>query len=381
MRTPICADLGIEYPIFAFSHCRDVVVAVSKAGGMGVLGASTFSPEQLEAELKWIEAELGDVPYGVDVLVPARYVGAESGGRSRRDLVAEIPTVHKEFVDSLLDRHGVPRIPDDERRKSSGSVTHRGAKRLLEVAFAHRIRLVANALGPAPDFMIEGAHERAIAVAALVGSPQHAERQMSSGVDVVVAQGYEAGGHTGEISTMVLVPQVVDTVAPLPVLAAGGIADGRQVAAALALGAQGVWCGSVWLTTPEAETHPAVKEKMLRATSRDTLRSRSTTGKPARQLRSAWTDAWEAPENPDPLPMPLQGVLVSEARDRIDRAAEKSAGARELANYFVGQVVGQMNTPTTCRQVMLNLVEEYVDAVDRLTVVDGAHDDSEGMDG
>src|SRR5438477_28876 len=177
MHTPICDLLGIEFPIIAFSHCRDVVAAVSRAGGMGVLGAVAFSPAQLEVELSWLDEHVGGRPYGVDVLLPQRVAG----------------------------------------------------------------------------------------------------------VGLVVAQGYEAGGHTGEIGTMVLVPEVVDAVAPTPVLAAGGIGNGRQIAAALALGAQGVWCGSVWLTTHEAETHPVVREKMLRASSSDTVRTRATTGKPARQ--------------------------------------------------------------------------------------------------
>jgi len=183
----------------------------------------------------------------------------------------------------------------------------------------------------------------------------------------VIAQGTEGGGHTGEIATMVLVPQVVDAVAPTPVLAAGGIATGRQMAAALALGAEGVWCGSVWLTTNEAETSPAVKEKFLAATSADTRRSRSLTGKPARMLRSAWTDAWDAADAPAPLGMPLQSILVAEAQRRIQRVAHKpGTGARELATYFVGQVVGQMNEPKSTRRVVSEMVEEFVATMERL---------------
>jgi NAD(P)H-dependent flavin oxidoreductase YrpB (nitropropane dioxygenase family) len=205
-----------------------------------------------------------------------------------------------------------------------------------------------------------------VLVAALVGSPGQAERQRDAGVDIIVAQGHEAGGHTGQIGTMVLVPQVVDAVAPLPVLAAGGIASGRQVAAALALGAQGVWTGSVWLTTQEAETHPVVKEKFLRATSSDTVRSRATTGKPARQLRSGWTDAWDDPTNPDPLPMPLQQALTHEARERIKRSAASNTGAAELITYFVGQVVGSLNQVKPARQIVLDMAEEYIDVTERM---------------
>jgi NAD(P)H-dependent flavin oxidoreductase YrpB (nitropropane dioxygenase family) len=214
--------------------------------------------------------------------------------------------------------------------------------------------------------LVADAHERGLVVAGLVGKVDHARRQKDAGVDVVIAQGAEAGGHTGDIGTMVLVPQVVDAVSPVPVLAAGGIADGRQVAAALALGASGVWCGSVWLTTEEAETHPVVKEKFLAATSADTIRSKSKTGKPARQLRSAWTEEWDRPDTPDPLPMPLQSALVAEAEMRIAHSAASNDGARQLINYFVGQAVGQMNQTKPAAQVVFDMVEAYIEAATRL---------------
>lgn len=376
MRTQLCDQLGIEFPIFAFSHCRDVVAAVSKAGGFGVLGAVAFSPEQLEVELDWIDEHVGDKPYGVDIIVPAKYTGIEEGGLSRKALAKMVPDAHREFLDELLKRYGVEEVPADEtanaRRLGGGGgdmmgFSHESGHQLLDVVWAHpKVKLVANALGPAPDFLVTEAHERGVMVAGLAGTVVHAERQKASGVDLVIAQGSEAGGHTGEIGTMVLVPQVVDAVAPTPVLAAGGIADGRQVAASLALGAQGVWCGSVWLTTEEAETHPVVKEKFLAATSADTIRSRAKTGKPARQLRSSWTDEWADPSNPDPLGMPLQMILVGEAENRIARSAGSGDGARKLINYFVGQAVGQMNETKTTTQVVFDFVEEYVEAATRL---------------
>ena len=370
MRTPVCDQLGIEFPILAFSHCRDVVAAVSKAGGLGVLGAVAFTPEQLEVELDWIEKELKGKPYGVDVLVPAKYIGVEEGGLSGRDLSAMIPDEHRKFVDDMMERYDVPPLPrDEELPRDVGllSWSHKGALPLLDVALSRSgIRLIANALGPAPDFMVTAAHERDVVVAGLVGKRQHAERQVAAGVDLIVAQGYEAGGHTGEIATMVLVPEVVDAVSPTPVLAAGGIGNGRQIAAAYALGAQGVWCGSVWLTTEEAETHPVVKEKFLTATSSDTVRSRASTGKPARQLRTAWTDEWDNPDNPDPLPMPLHGMLIAEAQGRMRRSAATSPGAGQLVNYFVGQVVGQMNQVKPAKQVVLDMVEEFIEATEKL---------------
>ena len=308
--------------------------------------------------------------------MPAKYVGVEHGGLTRAQVDELIPDEYREFVDELLARYGVEPLPDGSADTGGDELmgfSHESGRALLDIIWAHpKVRLVANALGPAPGYLVTEAHERGVLVAGLVGTVVHAERQRAAGVDLVIAQGSEAGGHTGEIGTMVLVPQVVDAVAPTPVLAAGGIADGRQVAAALALGAEGVWCGSVWLTTEEAETHPVVKAKFLAATSADTLRSRAKTGKPARQLRSSWTDEWDDPANLDPLPMPLQMILVGEAEARIARSAGTSDGARRLINYFVGQAVGQMNVQKSATQVVFDLVEGYVDAATRLaaTVAD-----------
>jgi NAD(P)H-dependent flavin oxidoreductase YrpB (nitropropane dioxygenase family) len=364
--------LGIEYPVLAFSHCRDVVAAVSRAGGMGVLGVVGMSPDMLEIELDWIENEVKGKPYGVDVLVPAKYVGQEEGGLDKSTLDAMIPDEHKAYVDEIMERYGVDPLPSDEPRASGLlSWSHKGAAPLIEIALSKPgVRLMANALGPAPGELVDAAHARDVAVAGLVGNKVHASRQQVAGVDLVVAQGFEAGGHTGEIATMVLIPEVVDAVAPTPVLAAGGIASGRQMAAAMALGAEGVWTGSVWLTTEEAETTPVVKEKFLAATSSDTVRSRATTGKPARQLRTAWTEAWDDPAGPGALPLPLHMMLTAEAQQRIARgAAAGNEGAKQLATYFVGQVVGSaaMSKVRPARQVLLDMVEEYVDTVARMS--------------
>ncbi|MBV8789547.1 MAG: nitronate monooxygenase, partial [Mycobacterium sp.] len=321
MRTRVAEMLGVEFPICAFSHCRDVVAAVTNAGGFGILGAVAHSPKRLTSELTWIEEQTGGKPYGVDLLLPPKYVGAEEGGIDSKQARTLLPEEHRAFVEELLARYGIT-APAEESHASAGglNISPKGYEPLLEVAFAHRIRLIASALGPPPADLVERAHGHDVLVAALAGTTRHAQRHAAAGVDLIVAQGTEAGGHTGEVATMVLVPEVVDAVAPTPVLAAGGIARGRQVAAALALGAEGVWCGSVWLTTEEAETVPVVKEKFLAASSSDTVRSRSMTGKPARMLRTAWTDEWERPDAPAPLPMPLQSALVAEAQERIQRS-------------------------------------------------------------
>jgi len=368
MQTRVSSMLGVEFPILAFSHCRDVVAAVTNAGGFGVLGAVAHSPEHLEIDLTWIEDQTKGRPFGVDLLLPAKYTGADEGGIDRETIAHLLPPQQQEFVESILSRYGVPPLPEGSNRMGRMDlmrVSPKGYEPLLDVAFAHRIRLIASALGAPPPELISRAHGADVLVAALAGTVAHATRHRAAGADLIVAQGTEAGGHTGEIATMVLVPDVVDAVSPTPVLAAGGIASGRQIAAAMALGAEGVWCGSVWLTTEEAETQAQVKQKFLAATSRDTVRSRSLTGKPARMLRTAWTDEWDAEGAPPTLPMPLQSALVSEAQARIARAAHSGGGAEQLANYFVGQVVGRMNKIKPARQVVLDMVTEYADVVSR----------------
>jgi len=371
MKTPVTEMLQVEYPIFAFSHCRDVVAAVSGAGGFGVLGAVAHTPDQLEADLAWIDEQVHGLPYGVDLLMPRKFVGAGSGGMDRASLRDMIPPEHRAFLDDLLDRYGIPpqaakppapaKAPGPQR--AGLQVDPKSMAPLIDVAFRHPIRLLASALGSPPEWLVQDAHQRGIKVAALAGTVKHARAHTAVGVDLVIAQGTEAGGHTGEVSTLVLVPQVVDAVAPVPVLAAGGIATGRQMAASLALGAAGVWCGSVWLTTRESETPPAVKERMLAASSEDTVRTRSFTGKPCRVLRSEWTNAWEAPGAPAPLPMPLQSMLSDRPRRRVEAVAERpGSAAADLLSPFIGQVVGQMNAVRPARQVVLDMVEGLVDA-------------------
>ena len=367
MHTEVCDRLGIEFPIFAFSHCRDVVAAVTNAGGFGVLGATGHSPRALEIDLTWIDEQVNGKPYGVDLLLPVNYdKTAPQHGQPEPPAPPppgdRFPAGHQAFLDDLLTRYEVPELPGHLPASAGAlSVSPQAASSLLDVAFAHPIRLVASALGPPPADLVSQAHDRGVVVAALVGTAEHARRQQAAGVDLIVAQGTEAGGHTGQISTMVLVPEVVRTVAPVPVLAAGGIVTGAQMAAAMALGAQGVWCGSVWLTTEEAETDPSVKKKMLAASSADTVRSRSLTGKPARMLRSAWTDEWESDQAPAALPMPLQTMLTASAQQRINRSAGAGgSGATELATYFVGQGVGLMDRIRPARQVVEQMVADYL---------------------
>lgn len=369
MRSPICAMLGIEFPLFAFSHCRDVVAAVSRAGGFGVLGATSHTLDSLEAELAWIDGHVDGKPYGLDVLIPENLATGGARDATRRSLMTRVPAGHRAFAADLASRHGVV-LPPEPERDGAAPFDPNIALAMLDVAFRHPIGLIANALGVPPPAMIAMGKKHGVPVAALVGARQHAVRQLDAGVDILVAQGSEAGGHCGEVSTMVLVPEVLRAAAPygrVPVLAAGGIVTGGQMAACMAMGAAGVWTGSVWLATPEAETSVVFREKMIAAGSRDTVRSRSRTGKPSRQLRSAWTDAWEAAGAPDPLPMPFQSLISEPALRAADRAAERGEpGARELVTYWVGQGVGLIDQVRGAGQVVQDFKIEFAEALERL---------------
>jgi len=358
VRTPVCDLLGIDRPIVGFTPSEHVAAAISRAGGLGVLGCVRFNdPAELDAALDWMDANTDGRPYGVDVVMPAR-VPAEGAAR---DLEEMVPQAHRDFVERTLHALGVPPLPDGAA-ESDGVLgwLHSIARKHVEVALAHPARLIANALGPPPPDIIAAAHQRGMLVAALAGKAAHARAQVASGVDIVVAQGYEAGGHTGEIGSMVLVPEIVDAVGDrVPVLAAGGIGCGRQIAAALALGAAGVWMGSAWLLTSEyalTTAAPAVQQALLAATSSDTVRSRIYSGKPARLLKNRWTAAWDQPDAPEPLQMPLQNLLVAGAHQRLMRS-----GRPDVVPMPAGQVVGRI---TEIRPVA-DVIEALVDETDR----------------
>ena len=368
MNNALCRLTGCEFPLFAFSHCRDVVAAVSKAGGFGVLGATRFSPDQLEEELAWIDAHVDGAPYGVDVLVPETIDPRVAGMANNVERAKAIGAEHRDFANAILGDYGIRSETALPVLRERMGITPENGLALMDVAFRHPIRLIANALGIAPPEMLAEGKKRGVPVAALVGAKEHALRQAAAGVDIIVAQGGEAGGHCGEVSTLVLIPEVVRALAQAgydtPVLAAGGIMTGAQMAAMMAAGAQGAWTGSVWLATPEAETSEAFRDKMVAARSRDTIRSKSRTGKPARQLRTAWHEAWDGEASPGTLPMPLMGMVSEPAFARIERAA--AAGndkARELVSYFVGQGVGLIEDVRPAKAVVQAFREEFAEAV------------------
>lgn len=375
MKSPICEKLGIEFPLLAFSHCRDVVVAVSKAGGMGVFGAVNLPPHRLKEELDWIVDNIGDKPFGVDLIVPNKFEGKGQAFDSSK-LMKAVPEEHKAFTSKVMADYDIDAIDlEGERMKSATfakNLRDEGAASAMEVAFEYPIKLIVNALGVPPQSMLDMAKKYGVATGALVGAKEHAVAQVTAGVDMLIVAGGEAGGHCGDVSTIVLIPEVYHAVramgATTPILAAGGITTGAQMAAAMSMGADGAWCGSVWLTTSEAETNPVVKEKMLAASSRDTIRSKSRTGKSSRQLRSPWTDAWEAEDAPKPLPMPLQSLVSEPALRHIDKLSEGGhEGAKELATYWVGQGVGLMNQSMSAGQVVQEFKEDFLRACERLS--------------
>lgn len=368
MRTAICDRLGCGVPIFAFSHCRDVVAAVTRAGGFGVLGASTYSPEQLEIELDWLDRHTGGSGYGVDIIIPAAYDrDAEAAPERIEDL---IPRDHRKFLDGILAEAGVPPLDEEDRSRlrselaaGRGAMTPEGARRLLAIALAHpQVRMVVSALGTPPPDVVADVKEGGVMLGALCGKAVHAVRQVEAGVEVIVAQGTEAGGHTGDIATMVLVPDVVRAVGrSVTVLAAGGIASGCQIAAAYALGADGVWLGTVWLGTAESELGQFERDVLFATGSDGTVRSRARTGKMVRMIRSELSQAWDRPGAPPYLPTPLQGVLYNEAHARVVKAQ-----CRELFSAPAGQVVGSITSLSTVREVMYRLQEECAATMEHL---------------
>jgi NAD(P)H-dependent flavin oxidoreductase YrpB (nitropropane dioxygenase family) len=376
MKSPVCDMLGVEFPLFAFSHCRDVVAAVSRAGGFGVLGATTHTPETIEQELKWIDDHVDGKPYGLDVLIPDNISTSGEKNVTWNSLETRISAEHRAFTRNLLNKHGIELtttpVPDNQPQPFDAGL----ALEVLEASFRHPIRLIANALGVPPKAMIEMGRKHGVPVAALVGAKEHALRQVAAGVDILVVQGTEAGGHCGEVSTMVLVPEVIKAIREIrdvPVLAAGGIMTGRQMAACMAMGAAGVWTGSVWLATVESETSEIFREKMIAASSREAVRSKSRTGKPARQLRSVWTDAWDRdPASPGALPMPLQSIISRDAFDSIDRSAlAGNTKARELVSYFVGQGVGLIDSVKSAGAVVQEFKQDFAEAVERMNALVG----------
>jgi len=369
MISDLSKRLGLDHAIFAFCHCRDVVAAVSNNGGMGVLGAGWMDVDQLREELDWLDEHVSG-GYGVDVVIPERYKGMEEVDPEvlEAKLWQQIPKEHVQFANRLLAEHSVPQWPEGEphTEPTLPGATYATALPLVEEALQRpKCRLIVNALGTPPKDVIDRVHDSGRLIGALCGKVKQAVAHKEAGLDFVVAQGAEGGGHTGEIGSVVLWPQIIDAVGPLPVLAAGGVGNGRQMLAAMSMGAAGVWTGSLWLTTSEADGQKAQKASYLNATSEDTVRSKSWTGKTARVLRNHWSEAWDGEDSPEPLGMPMMFLVTADARRRTERYAD-AGDAQQVAMNPAGQVIGQINQVEDCRGAIFRLLNEYAEALDAL---------------
>ncbi len=352
-RTPLCERLGVALPIFGFSHEIDVVAAIGHAGGFGVFGVAREDPARIPAQLAALREKLGDLPFGVDLMLPA-------GVPDRSDpaeVAARIPDGHRAFVNGLRDKYAVPAAT-----RPTFFTSFVRSKALFEqqvaAVLASDVDLVATAVGLPPEVIARtrAAGKRTLS---LIGSPRHAQAAIAAGAEILVAQGYDAGGHTGTIGTLSLVPQVVELAMPhgIPVLAAGGIATGAQILAALAMGAQGAWLGTAWLGASENRTHRVLLDKLKRAGSEDTTITRAHSGKPCRVIRSAWSEEWAAPGAPTPLPMPYQQALTGELI-----AAIEEHDIAPLVYEAAGQSVAWLRDEEPVATIMARLVGQMREA-------------------
>lgn len=382
MRTEPMKWFQLDTPIFAFSHCRDVVAAVCRNGGIGAMGTTHLTAEQLEMELTWLDEHTNGRPYAVDLMFASKAPQELESIARPEDVEGLIPEGHTRWVENLLSEFGVPELTREESSSLladylKGLVrTHEKAKRTLEIVFRHpQARMIVSALGPPPPDVMKEAQARGLKVAAMVGHPKHVRYHKAAGVDMLISCGYEAGGHTGEIATFVLTPQIVDAAFPIPVLHAGGVGRGRQIAAALALGASGVWSGTVWLTTPESEATPLTKKMIFEGESDDTLRSKCGTGKYARRLKSRWVTAWEEPDAPQTLGMPLQSILINEALERMKKHQPEG-----LWSYPAGQVIGMLDHERNVKTIMQEMMLEFGDTVEGLRGFLSEEEDQKDID-
>ena len=347
--SPVCDQLGIDVPIFGFAHCVETVAAISRAGGYGVYGATRRFPEEIREELAEIRELVGDRPFGVDLVLPP----GMPEHNSREAIEAEIPEAHKEFVQQLIEKYEIPEASEPGMRTRFIRSTEIEEAQIRAVQESS-VNMFACGIG-APREVVQEAKSLGKTTLALVGSPHHVPRSLAAGVDMLVAQGYDAGAHTGPIGTFSLVPQLVDAAGDLPVLAAGGVATGRHIAASLAMGAQGVWLGTAWLLSQEhqAHLHPVNAEKLKAAGSADTVITRSESGKTFRQIRTGWSQEWEAEGAPDPLKMPYQDVLVGDVLGAIEEH-----DIEPLIHSGAGQSVGYFDEVRPVADIMAELVED-----------------------
>ncbi len=348
LRTKFCDMLGIEFPVVAFTHCKDVAVAVINSGGFAVLGEAMHTPDDIASDIKWIRDRVDGKPFGIDLVLPASVPPTGS----LDELMSKIPETHRKFAQEIKEKYDVPDPKGPIDLHQWGGLNQEMARAQLEVLLDERVPVIASGLG-SPVFILEAAHERGIKVFGLVGKARQAKRQLEAGVDAVVAQGYDAAGHTGDVGTFSIVPEVVAMAGDTPIIAAGGVTTGRHLAAALCLGASGVWTGTLWLASRESDVDMIIKERLLAATVEDTSYGTSISGMTMRVLKCPWTEEWSKPEAPHALPAPYQMLLSS---DYIQGANDNRR--EDLMTEAAGQGVGFVTSMKPARQILFDLVEE-----------------------
>ncbi|NMG76477.1 nitronate monooxygenase [Aromatoleum diolicum] len=357
LHTQLCDKLGIEYPVVAFTHCKDVAVAVINAGGFAVLGEALHTPDQIAADIKWIRERIGGKPFGIDLVLPSS-VPEE---KTVDELLAMIPPEQRAFEQSIKRKYDVPdpKIAPDIHHW--GGLDQKRALDQLDVVFDERVPVFASGLG-SPAFLLKRAHELGMQVWGLVGKPRQAKKQIAAGTDVIIAQGYDAAGHTGNIGTFSIVPQVVDAArgTGVPVIAAGGVTTGRHLAAALALGADGVWTGSLWLASRESDVNLPLKERLIEAETEDTVYSNCISGYTMRTTRCPWHDEWGSDAAPAVLKPPLQMILSS---NYIQGSLDYQR--KDLMTEAAGQGIHYVTEMKPARQILSDIVEEALDVFDR----------------
>jgi NAD(P)H-dependent flavin oxidoreductase YrpB (nitropropane dioxygenase family) len=348
--------LGIEFPVIAFTHCKDVVAAVVNAGGFSVLGEAMHTPDEIAADIKWIRERVGSKPFGIDLVLPAS--SPLSG--TLEELESQIPETHRKFAAEIKARYSVPEPKGQQALHQWGGLNQELARAQLDVVLEERVPVFTSGLG-SPAFILDAAHERGIKVFGLVGKARQAQRQVEAGVDGIIAQGYDAAGHTGHIGTFSIVPEVVALAGDTPVIAAGGVTTGRHLAAALCLGASGVWTGTLWLASRESDSDMIIKEKLIAATADDTVHGRSVSGMPMRTTKCPWTEEWSKPDAPPTLAAPYQMLLSS---SYIQAANDHRR--EDLMFEASGQGVTFVTSMKPARQIVFDLIDEALAVFEEL---------------
>ena len=357
LHTKLCDSLGIEYPIIAFTHCKDVVAAVINAGGFAVMGETHHTPEEIEADIKWIREKVGDKPFGIDLVFPASVPPMGS----IEELVSKIPTEQREFTEDIKKRYELPEPKNKPELYELGWMTQDVPRKQLEVVLDEKVAVLASGLG-SPAFILEAAHARGMQVWGLIGKPRQAKRELEAGVDAIIAQGSDAGGHTGTIGTFSIVPEVVAMAGDKPVIAAGGITTGRHLAGAIALGAAGVWTGTLWLACRESDRDMVIKEMIINAKVDDAWYSDCVSGFTMRTLRSKWHEEWARPDAPRAAPAPYQLLLFAEIKQ-----SAVDWGIESFMTEAAGQGVGFIDSMKPARQIVFEMVDEAIAVFEEIT--------------